>query len=97
MPADLGSVAVRPAAHAHAADWVWIGVLALLGVAIGLAVGAAAPFLLAGLIPDDLTVPALFAVLCYWMLGQKWMNSNRLIITVLVLAIVLASLGIVEV
>ena len=29
MPADLGSVAVRPAAHAHAADWVWIGVLAL--------------------------------------------------------------------
>ena len=42
-------------------------------------------------------MPALFAVLCYWMLGQKWMNSNRLIITVLVLAIVLASLGIVEV
>ena len=41
--------------------------------------------------------PALFAVLCYWMLGKKWMNSNRLIITVLVLAIVLASLGIVEV
>ena len=42
-------------------------------------------------------MPALFAVLCYWMLEQKWMNSNRLIITVLVLAIVLASLGIVEV
>ena len=42
-------------------------------------------------------MPALFAVLCYWMLGKKWMNSNRLIITVLVLAIVLASLGIVEV
>ena len=42
-------------------------------------------------------MPALFAVLCYWMLGQKRMNSNRLIITVLVLAIVLASLGIVEV
>ena len=41
---------------------IQIGVLALLGVAIGLAVGAAAPFLLAGLIPDDLTVPALFAV-----------------------------------
>ena len=28
-------------------------------------------------------MPALFAVLCYWMLGQKWMNSNRLIITVI--------------
>ena len=42
-------------------------------------------------------MPALFAVLCYWMLGKKWMNSNRLILTVLLLAIVLASLGIVEV
>lgn len=39
-----------------------IGVLAVLGVAIGLALGAAAPFVLAGLIPDDLPVPALFAV-----------------------------------
>ena len=39
-----------------------IGVLALLGVAIGLVLGAAAPFVLAGLIPDDVPVPALFAV-----------------------------------
>ena len=39
-----------------------IGVLALLGVAIGLALGAAAPFVLGGLIPADLPVPALFAV-----------------------------------
>lgn len=39
-----------------------IGVLAVLGVAIGLALGAAAPFVLAGLIPEDLPVPALFAV-----------------------------------
>lgn len=41
---------------------IQIGVLALLGVAAGVALGAAAPFVLAGLIPDDLTVPALFAV-----------------------------------
>ncbi|WP_374576669.1 ABC transporter permease [Phenylobacterium sp.] len=39
-----------------------IGVLALAGVLIGVALGAAAPFVLAGLIPDDLPVPALFAV-----------------------------------
>ncbi len=39
-----------------------IGVLALLGVAIGLALGAAAPFVLGGLVPADLPVPALFAV-----------------------------------
>lgn len=39
-----------------------IGVLAVLGVAIGLVIGAAAPFVLAGLIPPDLTVPALFHV-----------------------------------
>lgn len=39
-----------------------IGVLALLGVGAGVVLGAAAPFVLAGLIPDDLTVPALFAV-----------------------------------
>ena len=38
--------------------------------------------------------PALFAVLCYWMLGKKWMNSNRLIITVVVFAIVLSFFGI---
>lgn len=39
-----------------------IGVLALLGVAVGLAVGAAAPFVLGGLVPDDVPIPALFAV-----------------------------------
>lgn len=41
---------------------IQIGVLALLGVAIGLAAGAAAPFVLGGLVPDDIPVPALFAV-----------------------------------
>ncbi|MFN3513384.1 MAG: ABC transporter permease [Phenylobacterium sp.] len=41
---------------------VQIGVLALAGVAIGLTAGAAAPFLIAGLIPEDLPVPALFSV-----------------------------------
>lgn len=41
---------------------IQIGALALLGVAIGLAVGAAAPFVLGGLVPDDIPVPALFAV-----------------------------------
>lgn len=41
---------------------IQIGALAVLGVAIGVALGAAAPFVLAGLIPEDLTVPALFAV-----------------------------------
>jgi putative ABC transport system permease protein len=39
-----------------------IGALAAAGVAIGVALGAVAPFVLAGLIPDDLPVPALFAV-----------------------------------
>lgn len=39
-----------------------IGVLAIAGVALGAVFGAAAPFILAGLIPDDLPVPALFAV-----------------------------------
>ena len=34
--------------------------------------------------------PCLFAVLCYWMLGQKWMNSNRLILAVVGFAIVLS-------
>ncbi len=39
-----------------------IGVLTLLGVGLGLVLGAAAPFVLGGLIPQDLPVPALFAV-----------------------------------
>ena len=34
--------------------------------------------------------PCAFAVLCYWMLGQKWMNSNRLILAVVLFAIVLS-------
>jgi len=41
---------------------IQIAVLALLGVAIGLAVGAAAPLALGALVKDDLPVPALFAV-----------------------------------
>jgi putative ABC transport system permease protein len=39
-----------------------IGLLALLGVAIGLTAGAAAPFALGALIGDKLPVPALFAI-----------------------------------
>jgi putative ABC transport system permease protein len=39
-----------------------IGFLALLGVAIGLVVGAATPLLLGRLVANDLPVPALFAV-----------------------------------
>ncbi len=39
-----------------------IGVLTLLGVGLGLVLGAAAPFMLGGLIPEDLPVPALFAL-----------------------------------
>ena len=38
--------------------------------------------------------PCLFAVLCYWMLGQKWMNSNRLILAVVLFAIVLSFFGV---
>ncbi|HEY3694745.1 ABC transporter permease [Phenylobacterium sp.] len=39
-----------------------VGVLALAGVALGLAAGAAAPFVLGALIGDKLPVPALFGV-----------------------------------
>ena len=39
-----------------------IGLLALLGVAIGLAFGAAAPLVLGAMVHDQLPVPALFAV-----------------------------------
>lgn len=39
-----------------------IGLLALLGVAIGLVVGASAPIVLGRLVEDELPVPALFAV-----------------------------------
>ncbi len=41
---------------------VQIAVLALLGVAIGVAIGAASPFLIAALAANNLPVPALFAV-----------------------------------
>jgi putative ABC transport system permease protein len=41
---------------------VQVGVLAALGVAVGLAVGAAAPLVLGAVVGDDLPVPALFAV-----------------------------------
>lgn len=41
---------------------IQIGVLAGLGIAIGLAVGAAAPLVLGALVKDELPVPALFAV-----------------------------------
>ncbi|MEO8113435.1 MAG: FtsX-like permease family protein, partial [Phenylobacterium sp.] len=41
---------------------IQIGVLAALGVGLGLAVGAAAPLVLGALVKDSLPVPALFAV-----------------------------------
>jgi putative ABC transport system permease protein len=41
---------------------IQVGVLALLGVGIGLAVGAVAPLILGRLVEDQLPVPALFAV-----------------------------------
>ncbi len=41
---------------------VQIAVLALLGIAIGVAIGAASPFLIAALAANNLPVPALFAV-----------------------------------
>ncbi len=41
---------------------IQIGGLALLGVAIGLAIGAAAPLIIGWLVRDQLPVPALFAV-----------------------------------
>lgn len=41
---------------------IQIGFLAVLGVAIGLALGAAAPFVLGSLVPPDLPVPALFDI-----------------------------------
>lgn len=42
-------------------------------------------------------LPAVLAGAFYWMLGKKWMNSNRLIISVLIFALALAFLGIVAV
>jgi putative ABC transport system permease protein len=48
---------------------IQIGVLALLGVAIGLAVGAAAPLIIGALAGDRLPVPALFGVYPVPLLG----------------------------
>lgn len=39
--------------------------------------------------------PAVLAALCYWLLGKKWMNSNKLIISVVLAAILLRLFGIV--
>ncbi|SJZ71241.1 PTS system mannose/fructose/sorbose family transporter subunit IID [Anaerorhabdus furcosa] len=39
--------------------------------------------------------PAVLAALCYWLLGKKWMNSNKLIISVVIAAILLRFFGIV--
>jgi len=41
---------------------IQIGILAALGVAIGLAVGAATPLLIGGFLKDSLPIPALFAI-----------------------------------
>lgn len=38
--------------------------------------------------------PAVLAGLCYWLLGKKWMNSNKLIISVVLIAILLRFVGI---
>ena len=40
--------------------------------------------------------PALLAALCYWLLGKKWMNSNKLIVAVVVLAIILRVVGVLK-
>ena len=40
--------------------------------------------------------PAILSALCYWLLGKKWMNSNRLIIVVILAAILLVYLGILK-
>lgn len=39
--------------------------------------------------------PAVLAALCYWLLGKKWMNSNKLIISVVIAAILLRFFGVV--
>ncbi len=49
----------------------------------------------------DAIMPALFpgllVLLCYWLLGKKWMNSNKLILLVIVLSVVLKLLGVLNV
>jgi len=67
LDTKTGSIAVLKALGADGAMTrniylIQVAMLALLGVAIGLAIGAAAPFLLAYLAGDSLPVPALFAV-----------------------------------
>ena len=39
-------------------------------------------------------LPALIVGLCYWALGKKWMNSNKLILAALVFSLVCALVGI---
>lgn len=49
----------------------------------------------------DSIMPALFpmgiAILSYWLLGKKWMNSNRLILLIILVSIGLACLNIVSI
>lgn len=67
LEARRPSIAILKALGASAvlvrnAYLVQISILALLGIGIGLVLGAASPFVLGGLLPADLPVPALFAV-----------------------------------
>jgi PTS system mannose-specific IID component len=39
-------------------------------------------------------LPALLAMLCYWLLGKKWMNSNKLIWMMIAFAILMRLLGV---
>ncbi len=41
--------------------------------------------------------PAILVILCYWLLGKKWMNSNKLIFLIIILAVVLRLMGVVTV
>lgn len=49
----------------------------------------------------DAIMPALFpgllVVLCYWLLGKKWMNSNKLILLVIIISVILKLLGVLNV
>lgn len=67
LETKTGSIAVLKALGADGALMrnvylIQIAALAIIGIAIGLAVGVAAPFLLAAIAGDDLAVPALFGV-----------------------------------
>jgi len=67
LEARRPSIAILKALGASAvlvrnAYLIQIALLATLGIAIGLVLGAAAPFVLGGLLPPDLPVPALFGL-----------------------------------